>query len=79
MNCTGLGKQGNLKLLNLQWSLPQNKASKSGTFFGTPGSLSGFLLSVVKLSKKNSRTVQANLESRKAEGKMLLKESEAGE
>ena len=48
MNCTGLEKQGNLKLLTW-WSLIQNKASKLGTFFGTPCSVWNF--------RKNQRFV----------------------
>ena len=39
MNCTGLEKDGNLKFLTSWQSLPQNKASKLGTFFGTLGIL----------------------------------------
>ena len=36
MNYTGLEKQGNLKFITLWQSLLENKASKLGTFFGTP-------------------------------------------
>ena len=36
MNCTGLGKQRNLKFLTLWQSFLQNKESKLSTFLGHP-------------------------------------------